>query len=142
MARFMRPCCAPALPAGKLVEPVGFEPTICLLAGQVLCQLSHGPKSKKWSGWRDLNSRSPAPKAGGLASFPTPEQEFGASGAIRTLNSLLKRQVLCAIELRKQLAVLERLELSSTRSTIEHLTFRSQHRKTFRIADFGFRILG
>ena len=32
-------------------------------------------RSSRWSGWRDLNSRHPAPKAGALPDCATPRKE-------------------------------------------------------------------
>src|SRR5436190_19078745 len=59
-----------------LACPAGLEPTTPSLEGWCSIRLSYGqPAGKKtWSGWRDLNTRHPAPKAGALPGCATPRK--------------------------------------------------------------------
>ena len=52
-----------------LVRDPGLAPGLCLYPKQVGRYL---PMSLEWSGWRDSNSRFPAPEAGGLAATLQP----------------------------------------------------------------------
>ena len=80
-----------------LACPAGLEPTTPSLEGWCSIRLSYGQIARfrravhpvvhrhvpgqDWSGWRDLNSRHPAPKAGALPGCATPRK----SGANDTL---------------------------------------------------------
>ena len=59
-----------------MVRPAGLEPATLGLEGRCSIQMSYGRivliTSLKWSGWRDSNSRHPAPKAGALPDCATP----------------------------------------------------------------------
>ena len=52
------------------MRPAGLEPATLGLEGRCSIQMSYGRLI--WSGWRDSNSRHPAPKAGALPDYATP----------------------------------------------------------------------
>jgi methylenetetrahydrofolate dehydrogenase (NADP+)/methenyltetrahydrofolate cyclohydrolase len=64
--------------------PTGIEPVTPSLEGWCSIRLSYGHQvgltqlrligTEKWSGWRDSNSRHPAPKAGALPGYATPRR--------------------------------------------------------------------
>ena len=63
----------------NLACPTGIEPVTPSLEGWCSIRLSYGQivgqsklLGRNWSGWRDLNSRHPAPKAGALPGYATP----------------------------------------------------------------------
>ena len=53
-----------------MVRPAGLEPATLGLEGRCSIQMSYGRLI--WSGWRDSNSRHPAPKADALPDCATP----------------------------------------------------------------------
>lgn len=46
----------------------------------------------RWSGWQDLNLRSPVPKTGGIPNLPTPGYYVGVTNESRTQISLVHGQ--------------------------------------------------
>ena len=62
----------------SLACPTGIEPVTPSLEGWCSIRLSYGHNSFRtdntWSGWRDSNSRHPAPKAGTLPGCVTPRR--------------------------------------------------------------------
>src|SRR5258706_10923176 len=75
----LRPPLQQKLTKSVLACPAGLEPTTPSLEGWCSIRLSYGQiafpvtcRVRPWSGWRDLNSRHPAPKAGALPGCATP----------------------------------------------------------------------
>ena len=62
------------VPGIILVRDPGLAPGLCVHPKHVGRSL---PMSLEWSGWRDSNSRFPAPEAGGLAATLQPEMFLG-----------------------------------------------------------------
>src|SRR5438093_9346802 len=53
----------------RTVLPDGFEPSASTMSGWRALQTAPREQENQQSGWRDLNPRSPAPQAGGLAGL-------------------------------------------------------------------------
>ncbi len=70
-----------------MVGDEGFEPSNGGIKIRCLDQLGESPidlLNQKWSGKRDSNSRSPAPKAGALNQTKLHPELFGGDGQDRT----------------------------------------------------------
>ena len=67
-----------------MVRPAGLEPATLGLEGRCSIQMSYGRLI--WSGWRDSNSRHPAPKAGALPDCATPRLPVSEEDNTHSLN--------------------------------------------------------
>src|SRR6266850_7450104 len=86
---------------GALACPTGIEPVTPSLEGWCSIRLSYGHVSDRadliWSGWRDSNSRHPAPKAGTLPGCVTPRR----AGTIPIRGLKVNLKVLKALRFRR-----------------------------------------